>query len=303
MLGVAALMVLCSVGCTGEKATKTTSENESSVTASVAQGSVNEATKEAVAEVTDALQKARELKNYTLVAAQEITSSSEATPSTSKVVYQYDSNSNNPKANVDLELKTGTDVDVNANLYYADGYSYASMGGNKVKTKEEYDNFSQQTMGTVVPFTLSEDAVKSVEKTETGYKFNLDSSKTELSSGYLGNGYSLGDIVYEVAIDENGIATKQSYTVDGKYTEENTEPTTGESSSDELVTHISVEVVYSEIDSTKIDTKTDLNEYSEANVESMEATSETSGTTKATRANKSSKPTEAAKEVETSKAN
>ena len=182
------------------------------------------------------------------------------------------------------------------------------MSGNKVKNKEEYTQFSSETLGTVIPFTLTEDAVKNVEKTENGYKFVLDSTKVQFSDSYMGNGLSLGDITYEVAIDENGVATKQSYKVESTMntsttnnkgtetttttTEDNTnskgnaeeskvESTTNtntdttkenKDTSDSIVTTISVELAVNEIDTTVINEKSDLKDYVETNVESMSQT-------------------------------
>lgn len=218
MLSIAAMLVLGTVGC-GNNSNSNGSNGSENVTATADNSTeVDEATKEAVSSTNDAIKKANELKNYTLTATQDISSNTEDTgTSSSKVVYQYDSKDNKPTANVDLELKSGSEVAVTANLYYSDGYSYASMSGNKVKNKEEYNQFSSETLGTVIPFTLTEDAVKKVEKTENGYKFVLDSTKVQFSDSYMGNGLSLGDITYEVAIDENGVATKQAYKVESTY--------------------------------------------------------------------------------------
>lgn len=220
MLSIAAMLVLGTVGCGNNSNSNGNGSNGSENVTATADNSteVDEATKEAVSSTNDAIKKANELKNYTLTATQDISSNTEDTgTSSSKVVYQYDSKDNKPTANVDLELKSGSEVAVTANLYYSDGYSYASMSGNKVKNKEEYNQFSSETLGTVIPFTLTEDAVKKVEKTENGYKFVLDSTKVQFSDSYMGNGLSLGDITYEVAIDENGVATKQAYKVESTY--------------------------------------------------------------------------------------
>lgn len=307
MLGITAMLVLGTVGC-GNSSNGNSSNGSESVTATADNSTeVDEATKEAVSNTNDAIKKANELKNYTLTATQDISSNTEDTgTSSSKVVYQYDSKDNKPTANVDLELKSGSEVAVTANLYYSDGYSYASMSGNKVKNKEEYTQFSSETLGTVIPFTLTEDAVKNVEKTENGYKFVLDSTKVQFSDSYMGNGLSLGDITYEVAIDENGVATKQSYKVESTMntsttnnkgtetttTEDNTnskgnaeeskvESTTNtntdttkenKDTSDSIVTTISVELAVNEIDTTVINEKSDLKDYVETNVESMSQT-------------------------------
>lgn len=217
MLGITAMLVLGTVGCGNSNGNSSNGSEHMTATADNST-EVDEATKEAVSNTNDAIKKANELKNYTLTATQDISSNTEDTgTSSSKVVYQYDSKDNKPTANVDLELKSGSEVAVTANLYYSDGYSYASMSGNKVKNKEEYNQFSSETLGTVIPFTLTEDAVKNVEKTDNGYKFVLDSTKVQFSDSYMGNGLSLGDITYEVAIDENGVATKQAYKVESTY--------------------------------------------------------------------------------------
>ena len=310
MLGITAMLVLGTVGC-GNSSNGNSSNGSESVTATADNSTeVDEATKEAVSNTNDAIKKANELKNYTLTATQDISSNTEDTgTSSSKVVYQYDSKDNKPTANVDLELKSGSEVAVTANLYYSDGYSYASMSGNKVKNKEEYTQFSSETLGTVIPFTLTEDAVKNVEKTENGYKFVLDSTKVQFSDSYMGNGLSLGDITYEVAIDENGVATKQSYkvestmntsTTNNKGTETTTTTTTEDNTNskgnaeeskvesttntntdttkenkdtpDSIVTTISVELAVNEIDTTVINEKSDLKDYVETNVESMSQT-------------------------------
>ncbi len=217
MLGITAMLVLGTVGCGNSNGNSSNGSENVTATAD-SSTEVDEATKEAVSNTNDAIKKANELKNYTLTATQDISSNTEDTgTSSSKVVYQYDSKDNKPTANVDLELKSGSEVAVTANLYYSDGYSYASMSGNKVKNKEEYNQFSSETLGTVIPFTLTEDAVKNVEKTDNGYKFVLDSTKVQFSDSYMGNGLTLGDITYEVAIDENGVATKQAYKVESTY--------------------------------------------------------------------------------------
>ena len=308
MLGITAMLVLGTVGCGNSNGNSSNGSENMTATADNST-EVDEATKEAVSNTNDAIKKANELKNYTLTATQDISSNTEDTgTSSSKVVYQYDSKDNKPTANVDLELKSGSEVAVTANLYYSDGYSYASMSGNKVKNKEEYTQFSSETFGTVIPFTLTEDAVKNVEKTENGYKFVLDSTKVQFSDSYMGNGLSLGDITYEVAIDENGVATKQSYKVESTMntsttnnkgtetttttTEDNTnskgnaeeskvESTTNtntdttkenKDTSDSIVTTISVELAVNEIDTTVINEKSDLKDYVETNVESMSQT-------------------------------
>lgn len=308
MLGITAMLVLGTVGCGNSNGNSSNGSENMTATADNST-EVDEATKEAVSNTNDAIKKANELKNYTLTATQDISSNTEDTgTSSSKVVYQYDSKDNKPTANVDLELKSGSEVAVTANLYYSDGYSYASMSGNKVKNKEEYTQFSSETLGTVIPFTLTEDAVKNVEKTENGYKFVLDSTKVQFSDSYMGNGLSLGDITYEVAIDENGVATKQSYKVESTMntsttnnkgtetttttTEDNTnskgnaeeskvESTTNtntdttkanKDTSDSIVTTISVELAVNEIDTTVINEKSDLKDYVETNVESMSQT-------------------------------
>lgn len=308
MLGITAMLVLGTVGCGNSNGNSSNGSENMTATADNST-EVDEATKEAVSNTNDAIKKANELKNYTLTATQDISSNTEDTgTSSSKVVYQYDSKDNKPTANVDLELKSGSEVAVTANLYYSDGYSYASMSGNKVKNKEEYTQFSSETLGTVIPFTLTEDAVKNVEKTENGYKFVLDSTKVQFSDSYIGNGLSLGDITYEVAIDENGVATKQSYKVESTMntsttnnkgtetttttTEDNTnskgnaeeskvESTTNtntdttkenKDTSDSIVTTISVELAVNEIDTTVINEKSDLKDYVETNVESMSQT-------------------------------
>jgi len=309
MLGITAMLVLGTVGCGNSNGNSSNGSENMTATADNST-EVDEATKEAVSNTNDAIKKANELKNYTLTATQDISSNTEDTgTSSSKVVYQYDSKDNKPTANVDLELKSGSEVAVTANLYYSDGYSYASMSGNKVKNKEEYTQFSSETLGTVIPFTLTEDAVKNVEKTENGYKFVLDSTKVQFSDSYMGNGLSLGDITYEVAIDENGVATKQSYkvestmntsTTNNKGTETTTTTTTEDNTnskgnaeeskvesttntntdttkenkdtSDSIVTTISVELAVNEIDTTVINEKSDLKDYVETNVESMSQT-------------------------------
>lgn len=306
-LSLASLMILCTVGCgTASKTSGNETEVTSEVSVSSAETKADAATVEAVEKANAAIKKADELKNYTLTASQQVSSDTadNAGTSTSKVVYQFDDSDNKQTANVDLTLKSGTAVDVSANLYYKDGYSYATMSDTKVKTKEEYSQFATETLGTVIPFSLTADSVKGVEETDSGYKFTLDSTKVAFIDSYMGNGLDLGDITYEVGIDENGVATKQSYTVESSYTEgessteatteadektENTadskevstETTTAEQTdANTMVTTISVDLVITDIDSTKIAEKADLAEYTETNTESMEATTATEAETK-----------------------